>query len=187
MLGSPEYEVAQEPTLIERIASWKAGWRSTVTDFFRQQVTWEYRQARRAESAREEIVQRRTVKYTQFAQVPVLNPDQVVATWRELLPNTRSAEGRTIPLELKDPGVYVVEAVSGHLRAFTVVVLSRLGLVTKTSPGHVLLFTVDRRPASRTATAPISSWRARRRSRPGTSAQDGTFAADVCRTRRPRT
>ena len=101
MLGSPEYDVAQEPTLIERIAMWKAGWRATITDFFRQQVSWDYRQSRRAEAAKETIVQRRTVKYTQFAQVPLLNPDQVVATWRELLPNTRSADSRRIPLELK--------------------------------------------------------------------------------------
>ena len=51
MLGSPEYDVAQEPTLIERIAMWKARWRASITDFFRQQVTWDYRQSRRAEAA----------------------------------------------------------------------------------------------------------------------------------------
>lgn len=145
VLGSPAYAVEQQLTPIERVAAWKARWRARITDFFRQQVSWQYRHARKAASAREEIVQRRTVKYTQFAQAPLLNPDQVVATWRELLPNTRESDFRTIPLDLKEPGVYVVEAVSGLARAYTIVVLSRLGLVTKTAPGQVLLFAVDRR------------------------------------------
>jgi uncharacterized protein YfaS (alpha-2-macroglobulin family) len=178
-LGSPEYGVAQQPTLIERIAAWKARWRARVTDFFRQQVSWEYREDRRARAAQDTIVRRRTVKYTQFAQVPLLNPDQVVATWRELLPNTRSADSRTIPLELADPGVYVVEAVNGHLRAFTLVVLSKLALVTKTAPGQVLLFAVDRRtgePRGDCATAVIAN---QQTLAAGTTSAQGVFTAEV--------
>ena len=180
MLGSPEHEVAQEPTPIERIAMWKAGWRATITDFFRQQVSWDYRQSRRAEAAKETIVQRRTVRYTQFAQVALLNPDQVVATWRELLPNTRSADSRLLPLELKDPGVYVVEAVNGHLRAFTIVVLSHLGLVTKTAPGQVLLFAVDRKSGDPKAdcSATVIANQQKMLATGKTSAQ-GVFVSDV--------
>jgi hypothetical protein len=178
-LGSPEYDVAKEPTPIERIAAWKARWRAWITDFFRKQVTWEYREARRAKAAQDTIVQRRTVKYTQFAQLPLLNPDQVVATWRELLPNTRAADSRSIPLEIADAGVYLVEAVNGHLRAFTVVVVSKLGLVTKTAPGQVLMFAVDRRtgdPKGNCATAVIAD---QQTLATGTTSADGVFTADV--------
>jgi hypothetical protein len=180
-LGSPEYDVEQEPTPIERLAAWKARCRAAVTDFFRQQVTWQYRLARRNEAARETIVQRRTVRFTQFAQVPLLNPDQVVATWRELLPDTRSTDSRTIPLDLKDPGVYVVEAVHGHLRASTVVVSSRLGLIAKTAPGQVLLFAVDRRSGLPKADCGASVIVDQQVLAEGRTGADGVFVAEVAR------
>ena len=79
-----------------------------------------------------------------FAQVPLLNADQVVTTWRELLPNNRDTEVRRVPVDLKQPGIYVVEAVNDLLRAYTIVIVSDVGLVTKTSPGQMLFFAADR-------------------------------------------
>lgn len=176
-LGSPAHDVPQEPTTIERIARWKARWRARVTDFFRQQVSSEYRRARRSAARQEAIVQRRTVQYTQFAQVPLLNEGQVVATWRELLPNTRDTEWRTIPLELPSHGVYVVEAVHGHLKAYTVVVVSALGLVTKTAPGQVLLFLVDRQTGAPKGDCAASVIVNREVRAAGATGADGVFAA----------
>ena len=42
------------------------------------------------------------------------------------------------------PGVYLVEATHARLRAFTIVIVSNLGLITKTAPGQVVA--VRRRP-----------------------------------------
>ncbi len=42
-----------------------------------------------------------------------------------------------MPLEVNEAGVYLVEAVSGLLRAYTIVIVSDVGLVTKVSPGSV--------------------------------------------------
>jgi uncharacterized protein YfaS (alpha-2-macroglobulin family) len=90
------------------------------------------------------VAQRVVLNANTFAQVPLLNPDQVVTTWRELLPNHRDAEVRRVPVDLSGPGIYVVEAVSGLLRAYTIVIVSDVGLVTKTSPGQMLFFAADR-------------------------------------------
>jgi uncharacterized protein YfaS (alpha-2-macroglobulin family) len=76
--------------------------------------------------------------------VPLLNPDQLVTSWRELLPNRRDAEVRRVPLDVPGPGVYLVEAVHELLRAYTIVTVSDIGVVTKTSPGQVVLFAANR-------------------------------------------
>ena len=88
--------------------------------------------------------QRVVLNANTFAQVPLLNADQVVTTWRELLPNNRDTEVRRVPVDLKQPGIYVVEAVNDLLRAYTIVIVSDVGLVTKTSPGQMLFFAADR-------------------------------------------
>ena len=54
---------------------------------------------------------------TSFAQVPLLNPDQLISAWREMLPDYRDTDLRRIPLDVQEPGVYLVEAVNGLLRA----------------------------------------------------------------------
>ena len=136
--------VPQQPTLIERIASWKAAQRRRVRDFLRAQTTPAYRQARRADDDTTRVSQRVTLQVSTFAQVPLLNPDQLVTSWRELLPHLRDPEMRRLPLDLPGAGVYVVEAVHERRRAYTVVVVSDVGVVAKASPGQMLLFAADR-------------------------------------------
>ncbi|MGE0363658.1 MAG: alpha-2-macroglobulin [Vicinamibacterales bacterium] len=136
--------VPQEPTLLERIATWKAAQRRRVRDFVRAQTTVEYRQARRAADDTTRVSRRVQLQVNTFAQVPLLNPEQLVSSWRELLPNYRDAEVRRLPLDLSERGMYVVEAVHDRLRAFTVVVISDVGVVAKASPGQMLLFAADR-------------------------------------------
>jgi uncharacterized protein YfaS (alpha-2-macroglobulin family) len=143
-LGSSEVEVEQERTWIERLADWKRGQRQYVQRFARAQASHTYRASRRAATDQAVVAQRVVLNANTFAQVPLLNPDQVVTTWRELLPNRRDAEVRRVPVELRQPGIYVVEAVSDQLRAYTIVIVSDVGLVTKTSPGQMLFFAANR-------------------------------------------
>ena len=82
-------------------ADWKRGQRSTLRNFARAQASHEYRAARRAASDKAETAQRVALNANTFAQVPLLNADQVVTTWRELLPNHRDPELRRVPLDLK--------------------------------------------------------------------------------------
>jgi len=143
-LGSEEPVVPQERTLLERIAFWKAGWRDELRWFVRRQFSHDYRAARRELQEKAQIQRRRTVQVTNFAQVPLLNPSQLVTSWREILPPVRDAESRRIPLDLPGAGTYVLEAVNPPLRAYTVVIVSDAGLVAKTAPGQLLLFAADR-------------------------------------------
>jgi uncharacterized protein YfaS (alpha-2-macroglobulin family) len=143
-LGTGEASVKQERTLLERFADWKRGQRQVLRRFARAQASHDYRVTRRAASDKAEVSQRVVLNASTFAQVPLLNADQVVTTWRELLPNNRDAEVRRVPVEIKQPGIYVVEAVNELLRAYTIVIVSDVGLVTKTSPGQMLFFAADR-------------------------------------------
>jgi alpha-2-macroglobulin len=143
-LGSEEPIVSQVPTLLERVADWKANWRWEIRNFFRSQFSWDYRRARRQQMDQQTVVQRRTTNVNSFAQVPLLNPSQLVTSWREILPPLRDADVRRIPIDIKQPGMYVVEAVLPPHKAYTVVIISDIGLVTKAAPGQVLLFAADR-------------------------------------------
>jgi alpha-2-macroglobulin len=143
-LGSEEPLVAETPTLLERIADWKAAWRTRIRSFWRGQFSPDYRHQRRVAIDQRTVVLRRAVNVNSFAQVPVLNASQLVTSWREILPPLRDVDVRRIPIDVREPGMYVVEAVLPPHRAYTVVVVSDVGLVSKAAPGQLLLFAADR-------------------------------------------
>lgn len=178
-LGSSEVEVLQERTWIERIADWKRGQRQYVQRFARAQASHEYRVTRRAATDQAVVAQRVVLNANTFAQVPLLNPEQVVTTWRELLPNHRDAEVRRVPVDLKQPGIYVVEAVSDQLRAYTIVIVSDVGLVTKTSPGQMLFFAADRFSGEPVADCAVRVIVSQKTIAEGRTSADGLFEATL--------
>jgi hypothetical protein len=117
--------VPQERSWIERLADWKRGQRNALRGIARAQVSRQYRVNRRATADKAETTQRVQLNVNTFAQVPLLNPDQLVTSWRELLPNHRDPEFRRVPLAVTEPGVYLVEAVNDRLRAYTIVMVRR--------------------------------------------------------------
>jgi hypothetical protein len=181
-LGSPTPVVDQEPTALERIASWKARWRWRLRNLVRGQFSYEYRQARRARADRDHVVLRRTEQVNTFAQVPLLNPSQLVTSWREILPPMRDADVRRIPLDLKSPGMYVVEAVSAPHRAYTVVIVSDVGLVTKASREQVLLYAADRMSGTPVGGCDVRVFANQQPLAAGTTGGDGVFLASVAPT-----
>ncbi|HEX4915749.1 MAG TPA: MG2 domain-containing protein, partial [Vicinamibacterales bacterium] len=176
-VGTSEPNMRQERTWIERIADWKRDRRQEIRRFARAQASHDYRLARRAASDRTEVAQRVVLNANTFAQVPLLNPDQVVTTWRELLPNRRDAEVRRVPVDLRQPGIYVVEAVSNLLRAYTIVMVSDVGLVTKTSPGQLLFFAANRFSGEPAANCEIKVIVSKQTVAEGRSSNDGLFEA----------
>jgi uncharacterized protein YfaS (alpha-2-macroglobulin family) len=179
MLGSGDAQVEQQRTWLERFADWKRGQRQSVHRFVRSQASHEYRSARRAVSDQAEVAQRVVLNATTFAQVPLLNADQVVTTWREILPNRRDAEVRRVPVELKQPGIYVVEAVNDLLRAYTIVIVSDVGLVTKTSPGQMLFFAANRFTGEPVADCGIRVLFSKKTVAEGRTNADGLFEAKL--------
>ena len=178
-VGSGEAIVEQERTWIERFADWKREQRQRVHRFARSQASHQYRVARRAATDQGEVAQRVVLNANTFAQVPLLNADQVVTTWRELLPNRRDAEMRRVPVDLRQPGIYVVEAVNDLLRAYTIVIVSDVGLVTKTSPGQMLFFAADRFTGEPVPDCSIKVLAAKQAIAEGRSSADGLFAATL--------
>jgi alpha-2-macroglobulin len=180
---SGEADVPQELTAIERFANWKRRQRSALRDFLRGQISSETRTARTEASDRAQTAQRVRLNVSTFAQVPLLNPEQLVTSWRELLPNHRDSEVRRVPLEVQEPGVYVVEAVNGLLRAYTIAVVSDVGLVTKTSPGQIVMFAANRFTGEPAAGCEVRVQAAQKPLLQGTTTADGTFDAAVPETR----
>ncbi len=175
-LGSRQPSVPTEPTWLERITDWKREQRGAVRRVLRNLVTEQYRQQRRASGDGAQVSRRVALNQATFAQVPLLNPAQLVTSWRELLPPQRSSEIRRLPLDVASPGVYVVEAVSGALRAYTIVVQSDVGLVTKVSPGQMLVFAADRLSGEPNAGCDIRVMADRQAVATGTTGADGVLS-----------
>lgn len=141
--GGPPPNIPQTPTLLERWHGWKRAAGGAWHDFLRRQFS---RRVREAYLARGHSGKYRQIPIhvSAFAAVPLLNRRQLVLSWRELIPKTRDWESRTIPCPLTRPGLYLAEAVSGELRAYTLVFITRLGVVTKAARGQLLVFAADR-------------------------------------------
>lgn len=178
-LGTGDEQVEQQRTWLERFSDWKQSQRQGVHRFMRSQASHAYRSARRAVTDQAVVAQRVVLNATNFAQVPLLNADQVVTTWREILPNRRDAEMRRIPVELTQPGIYVVEAVNDLLRAYTIVMVSDVGLVTKTAPGQMLFFAADRFTGEPAADCSIRVLFSKKTIAEGRTNADGLFEAGL--------
>ena len=171
--------VPQERSWIERLADWKRGQRNTWRNIARAQVSHTYRANRRAAADKVETTQRVQLNVNTFAQVPLLNPDQLITSWRELLPNHRDPEFRRVPLAVTEPGVYLVEAVNDRLRAYTIVMVSDVGVVTKTSPGQVLMFAADRFTGEPIPACDVRVLAGQQPVAEGTTAADGVFVGEL--------
>ena len=178
-LGSEEPYVPQERSWIERLADWKRWQRQEVQSFARRQVSHTYRASRRADTDKSQVSQRVTLNVNTFAQVPLLNPDQLVTSWRELLPNHRDPEVRRVPLDVKTPGIFVVEAVHDLIRAYTVVIVSDVGLVTKTSPGQLVMFAANRFTGEPAAACGVRVLANQKTLGEGQTSADGLFEASL--------
>jgi len=171
--------VPQERSWIERLSDWKRRQRSRLRDVARAQVSHGYRSARRVAQDRAVTAQRVQLNVNTFAQVPLLNPDQLVTSWRELLPNHRDTEFRRVPLAVTEPGAYVVEAVHEELRAYTIVMVSDVGVVTKAAPGQLLLFAANRFTGEPIAGCDVRVVAAQATVAQGVTSSDGLLAVDM--------
>ena len=182
-LGSYGVPVPVEKSWIERLTDWKRDRRRQIRSFVREQVSAEYRGTRRAARERQDAARRVTLNRASFAQVPMLNPDQLVTAWREVLPNLAESEMRRLPLEVKEPGIYVVEAVSGALRAYTIVMVSDIGLVTKVAASRMMIFAADRQTGEPHAGCTVDVFVDGRSVVQGTTDADGLLESSVAAAR----
>jgi hypothetical protein len=145
---------AGKRTLIESIHAWKRGVRRDIRLFLRGQFTesvsahFRSKQPPRAVSHTPE---------TYFAETPLLNSDQLVLSFVQALPNRNSWSSATVPIRVPDKGVYLIEAVNGKLRAYTIVVKSDLVAITKTGKSRLLGYVVNRESGQPVSEAQVTA------------------------------
>src|SRR5262245_8032529 len=147
---------AKQVTLIERFHQFKARARKTVRNSFRAQYTADSRESIRgwlSANNRQPIN-----PVTNYPGLPLLNSQQVVSVWRQNVARGHRWESEGIPIPVNDKGLYLVEAAHETLRAYTVVVITDLAIVTKTAPGRVVSFVTDRSTRAPAANCPLLVW-----------------------------
>ncbi len=139
--------VRRSPSPLERLRAVKRWAAAGVRSYMRTQLKHASRRSFNQKFRAKEVAGRMPLNVADYARVPLLNPDQLVSSWREpLAPLEDQYDRRMIPMGKREPGVYLVEAVGRELRAYTVVVVTDLTMVDKTtSEGELLIYTVDRK------------------------------------------
>ncbi|HEV7889201.1 MAG TPA: MG2 domain-containing protein [Pyrinomonadaceae bacterium] len=137
------------PTFLERLRAFKSWGYGLIKTYVRQQLQNQSRKGFNQKFRPEEddtSNQTRLDVSKDFARVPFLNPDQMVSYFREKLPPMEDIyDRRMISLGKREPGVYLVEAVNGDLKAYGIVVVTDLATVQKTSSdGSMLVYAVER-------------------------------------------
>jgi uncharacterized protein YfaS (alpha-2-macroglobulin family) len=131
-------------TLLERIHSWKRSLRADVRRSLRGQFT-ESPSARLHLRGTKRAPMPLSSRETHYAEAPVLNSQQLVMTFMQPVRTHERWDRQTVEMNLKDKGVYLVEAVKGQLRAYTIVMVSDSVMITKTAKGRVINLVVDRK------------------------------------------
>ncbi|HSS20654.1 MAG TPA: MG2 domain-containing protein [Pyrinomonadaceae bacterium] len=146
-----EQEVAStlphKKSFLERLRGFKRWAYTGIQGFVRGQLQHDSRQAFNQKFRKEDDVVRPPLNVSDYARVPLLNPELLVTSWREpLQPLENEYDQHMVPMTKQSPGVYLVEAVQNDLRAYTVVVVTDLTMIDKTtSDGDLLVFAVDRK------------------------------------------
>ena len=174
-------DVTRKPSVLERVRAVKVWAYSGIRNYFRDQLQQNTRVTFNHKFRAEETAKRVPLNVADFARVPLLNPSQLVTSWREPLPSVTSFyDRRMIPLGKRDSGVYLVEAVGGELRAYTVVVVTDLAMVEKTSAnGDLLVYAVDRKTGEPRADARVDIVKERNTIASGRTNSDGIFRTKV--------
>lgn len=154
MFGGRAPRPPRELTAIERFHQFKHRWRMRLVNFIRLQ----YDAGTRAQ-IRESMAKRAQARTAaQYAEVPLLNSRQVVTTFRQAVTTEDRWSTQTVPIETKGKGVYLVEAAHNDLRAYTIVIVSGVAMITKASPGHMLAFVVNRQTGAPVPASDVVLW-----------------------------
>jgi hypothetical protein len=159
--GGEARPLEREASWLEEFHEWKRLLRAEIRDFFRLQFSAESRMRIRGWMQKQEKTKEKAKQppTTEFAQIPVLNPQQLIATWKESIP--RGGYGYSygsVSVNLPGKGLFVVEAVYKQKRAYTILNATEIGLISKVWPGHVLVFAQHRRTGAPLARQPVLMW-----------------------------
>ena len=150
-------EQVDQKTWIERIHDFKAHLWWHVRHFFRGQFTDVARDSFREEQGK--LGRRsRVVGAAQFAQIPLLNPSQLVARWRLITPPVIVSETQQLPIDGLAAGVYLIEATDGTYKAYTVAIVTSMAVIERTQNGQAFLYVADRKTGAPVSGANVALW-----------------------------
>ena len=145
-------------TVLERIHQWKRGLRRDIRLNLRGQFTESPSEhLAKIFPEKEKAAPKTPSKETYYAQAPVLNQEQLVLSFTQPVTQKGRWNSEAVPIRVKDKGVFLVEAVYGQLRAYTILVVSDAVLVTKTGRAHVLGYFADRETGEPIGSAEIAT------------------------------
>ena len=174
----------RKPRFLERVRAFKSSFYVWFRDYFRTHLKNESRRGvnQRFRNPDAEAESEQTpLNVADYARVPLLNPGQMVRSWREKLPPlTNEYDRRTIPVGKQDAGVYVVEAVNGDLRAYSIVMVTDLTMVQKTSrDGQLMVYAVNRQSGAPRAGVKIDVYKGKTSLASGATDNQGIYRAHV--------
>jgi alpha-2-macroglobulin len=148
----------QEKGWLERFHAWKHRIWAWFRDFIRAQFSEDSRHRIRLWRLGESETPKKGPQATEYAQVPVLNLRQLVTAWKWAVPKGERWQSQRVEIPVRDRGVYLVEATNGTLRAYTIVVVTDIAIITKAAPGRLLCYVVDRTTGNPVAGATTRVW-----------------------------
>jgi alpha-2-macroglobulin len=168
-------------SLLERTHRFKLSMFGWVKDYVRTHLLKDHRVNFNEKYRKEPEATRTPLNVADYARVPLLNPDQKVKDWREKLPALENEyDSRMITLGKIDPGVYLVEAVNGDQRAYSIAIVTNLTMIEKTNRhGQVVVYIVDRKTGAPHEGVNVEVTNARNTLAAGNTDKSGVFKADV--------
>lgn len=131
-------------TLLERIHRWKERTRYSMRHYVRQQFGDAEHQQLASWFGREPRTPQKGIGGDQYAEVSLLNPQQLVKTWRVPVSKKNPWDSQSVDFDVPGSGVYIIEGVASGLRAATIVNVTPFALLKKVAPGRVVAELVDR-------------------------------------------
>jgi len=175
--------LSRSPSLLERVRAVKSWAYSGIRNYFRNQLRQNTRYSFNQKFRAADANKRTPLNVADYARVPLLNQNQLVTTWREPLTALENEYDRhMVPLGKREPGVYLVEAVNDALRAYTIVVVTDLAMVEKSSPnGDLLVYAVDRQTGAPRSDTHVEIVKERKTVAAGRTNTDGVFRTKIAR------
>ena len=171
-------------SILERLSAIKTNIFRAIKNYFREQLRRESRISFNQKFRNDEN-SRSPLNVADYARVPLLNPDQLVSSWREQLPPLDNAYDTVmVPLGKREAGVYLVEATNEGLRAYTIAIISDLTMISKAAPnGDMLVYAVDRKTGAPRANVKVEIARGKETLATGATAPNGIFQTQIAKKR----
>jgi len=168
-------------SILERTHRLKTSLFTAIRDYVRTHLLKEHRETFNQKYRKEPAPEQTPLNVADYARVPLLNPDQKVKDWREKLPPLENEyDSRMVSLGKQEPGVYLVEAVNGDLRAYSIAIVTNLTMIEKTTKdGQVTVYVVDRKTGAPHEGVSVEVSKAKATLATGQTDKTGVFKAEI--------